>query len=62
LGPAHGRPARTKALQKLSIPAFLPSGRTIWIRRSGKPVFDENSVFQGYFGVSTDITDEITAR
>lgn len=51
-----------KPFKNFQFRRVLPSGRTIWIRSSGKPVFDENSVFQGYFGVSTDITDEITAR
>ncbi len=40
----------------------LPDGRTIWIRSSGKPVFDDNGAFQGYFGASSDITDHVVAR
>ena len=51
-----------KPFKNFQFRRVLPSGRAIWIRSSGKPVFDENGVFQGYFGVSTDITDEITAR
>jgi PAS domain S-box-containing protein len=40
----------------------LPHGGSLWIARSGKPVFDEEGAFQGYRGVCRDVTAEITAR
>jgi PAS domain S-box-containing protein len=36
-------------------------GSPIYVRTSGKPVFDANSCFLGYRGVSTDITASIRA-
>jgi PAS domain S-box-containing protein len=36
-------------------------GSPIYVRTSGKPVFDANGVFLGYRGVSTDITASIRA-
>jgi PAS domain S-box-containing protein len=36
-------------------------GSPIFVRTSGKPVFDANGVFLGYRGVSTDITASIRA-
>lgn len=40
----------------------LPDGNSIWISRSGTPVFDESGTFRGYRGVCRDVTAEITAR
>ena len=37
------------------------TGSPIYVRTSGKPVFDANGEFQGYRGVSTDITASIRA-
>jgi PAS domain S-box-containing protein len=36
-------------------------GSTIYVRTSGKPVFDTNGDFRGYRGVSTDVTAGIRA-
>ncbi len=36
-------------------------GSSIYVRTSGKPVFDANGAFLGYRGVSTDITASIRA-
>jgi len=50
-----------KPFKDFQIKRKLPNGRTIWIRSSGKPMFDDEGDFQGYFGASSDITDEIEA-
>ena len=39
-----------------------PQGETLWIARSGKPVFDGDSRFAGYRGVARNVTAEIRAR
>ncbi len=39
-----------------------PSGESLWIARSGKPVFDEAGAFKGYRGVARNVTPEIRAR
>lgn len=39
-----------------------PSGETLWIARSGKPVFDEAGAFKGYRGVARNVTAEMRAR
>ncbi|GAB4516918.1 MAG: hypothetical protein Kow00133_01010 [Amphiplicatus sp.] len=38
------------------------AGETVWISRSGKPVFDDQGVFKGYRGVGRNVTTEIAAR
>jgi PAS domain S-box-containing protein len=40
----------------------LPDGESIWIARSGKPVFAPDGAFQGYRGVCRDVTTEMRAR
>ncbi len=40
----------------------LPDGRIIWIRSSGAPIFTEAVEFKGYFGTSTEVTDQVAAR
>jgi len=37
-------------------------GQSLWIRASGIPFYNDKDEFQGYRGVSTDITAEVTAR
>ena len=37
-------------------------GELRWLSTSGKPVFDEHGTFQGYRGVSRDITSEMEAQ
>jgi diguanylate cyclase (GGDEF)-like protein/PAS domain S-box-containing protein len=32
-------------------------GRTLWIAVTGKPIFDENGTFQGYYGAGRDVTE-----
>jgi len=39
-----------------------PSGQTLWIARSGKPVFDADGNFLGYRGVARNVTAEMLAR
>lgn len=39
-----------------------PGGAPIWVSISGKPVFDDHGVFQGYRGVGQDITEQLKAR
>ena len=39
----------------------LDDGSEIWIKSSGKPIFDDQNQFIGYRGTNLDITDEITA-
>ena len=36
-----------------------PTGETIWISRSGKPVFTKEGLFAGYRGACRNITEEI---
>lgn len=38
------------------------NGETVWISRSGKPIFDDQGVFKGYRGVGRNVTAEISAR
>lgn len=36
-------------------------GELIWVALTGKPIFDENGVFQGYYGAGRDVTSsEVT--
>ncbi|MBT3532564.1 MAG: PAS domain S-box protein [Rhodospirillaceae bacterium] len=51
-----------KSFKDMEIRRDLPDGRTMWIRSSGRPIFDQDGAFQGYFGSSTDITDQVNAR
>jgi PAS domain S-box-containing protein len=37
-------------------------GRTLWIRLSGLPVFDEDGRFDGYRGVASDVTAQFMAE
>lgn len=39
-----------------------PQGETLWIARSGKPVFDAEGRFAGYRGVARNVTAEMQAR
>ena len=39
-----------------------PQGETLWIARSGKPVFDSDGSFAGYRGVARNVTAEMRAR
>jgi PAS domain S-box-containing protein len=39
-----------------------PAGETLWIARSGKPVFDASGTFKGYRGVARNVTAEMRAR
>jgi PAS domain S-box-containing protein len=39
-----------------------PSGDTLYIARSGKPVFADDGAFKGYRGVARNVTAEIRAR
>ncbi|MFN0025235.1 MAG: response regulator [Parvularculaceae bacterium] len=39
-----------------------PSGDTLWIARSGKPIFDQEGRFAGYRGVARNVTSEMRAR
>jgi PAS domain S-box-containing protein len=41
---------------------FRPSGDSLWIARSGTPVFDGDGAFVGYRGVCRDVTAEVRAR
>jgi len=38
------------------------SGKTVWIERSGKPVFGANGKFEGYRGVAHDISQRMNAK
>lgn len=38
------------------------SGSEKWLRSSGHPIFDEQGAFQGYRGVTTNITDQVQAE
>ncbi len=40
----------------------LDDGKSLWIARSGKPVFAEDGAFLGYRGACRDVTAEIAAR
>ena len=57
--PADARAA--PALSRSGVSHREPSGISVYIRTSGKPVFDANNQFLGYRGVSTDITASIRA-
>jgi|HubBroStandDraft_1064217.scaffolds.fasta_scaffold00199_24 PAS domain S-box-containing protein len=39
----------------------FPDGRQVWIKTNGIAVFDSDGAYQGYFGVSKDVTTEIEA-
>ncbi|MEZ5914764.1 MAG: response regulator [Parvularculaceae bacterium] len=39
-----------------------PDGKSIWLARSGKPVFSERGEFRGYRGVGRNVTSEMIAR
>ncbi|MCH6590083.1 MAG: diguanylate cyclase [Proteobacteria bacterium] len=41
---------------------YVPDGRTLHLRISGRPVFDADGVFRGYRGVGTDITSRRRAE
>ncbi len=51
-----------KPFMDLHLRRDLPDGRTIWIRSSGTPVFSETGEFRGYFGASTEVTEQVAAR
>ncbi len=38
------------------------NGRSVWIERNAKPVFDEDGEFKGYRGVAHDISERMKAR
>jgi signal transduction histidine kinase/CheY-like chemotaxis protein len=40
----------------------LPDRASIWVARSGKPIFDESGQFRGYRGADRDITLQIKAE
>jgi PAS domain S-box-containing protein len=54
--------ARREPFKDVVSELTLPDGRTIWVSRSGKPVFDAAGVFKGYRGACRDVTTEILAR
>ncbi len=41
---------------------FEQSGRSLWIERSAKPVFDADGAFKGYRGVAHDISESMAAK
>ncbi len=40
----------------------INGGKSFWMKRSAKPVFDENGAFKGYRGVATDVTARVEAQ
>ncbi len=40
----------------------LPNGKTLWIKTSAVPMFDEKGAFRGYRGVVMDITERMRAE
>ncbi|MFQ5564020.1 MAG: response regulator [Parvularculaceae bacterium] len=38
------------------------TGKTLWVSRSAKPIFDERGTFKGYRGVARDVTAEVEAH
>ena len=40
----------------------LGDGKTLWMERSAKPVFDDKGAFMGYRGVASDVTARVEAR
>lgn len=39
-----------------------PSGDLVYVRISGKPIFDENGIFKGYRGAGSNITAQVEAE
>jgi len=37
-------------------------GRLVWVSMSGSPIYDDNGVFAGYRGVTTDVTETVEAN
>ena len=37
-------------------------GKTVWVERNAKPVFDKDGSFKGYRGVARDVSDRVEAR
>ncbi len=48
--------AERRPFRNFEYPAVRPDGRMVWFRVSGKPRFDAQKQFQGYFGIASDIT------
>ncbi|MCB2096864.1 MAG: response regulator [Parvularculaceae bacterium] len=54
--------ARREAFKDAVTELIRADGSTVWIARSGKPVFSDEGEFLGYRGVGRDVTAEMTAR
>ena len=53
----HHRPFRD-----FEFPTPLADGQMIYLRISGKPIFDDNGVFTGYRGTGCEVTREVEAQ
>ncbi len=54
--------ARRVAFRDIFVQRRLPNGERIWFSLSGRPHFDDNGAFEGYWGVGRDVTDLVQAR
>lgn len=45
-----------RPFRNFEYPGVRPDGRVVWFRVSGKPRFDGDGRFAGYFGIASDIT------
>ena len=55
--PAHQRTLEAhRPFRNFEYPGLRPDGRMVWFRVSGKPRFDAQGQFIGYFGIASDIT------
>ncbi|BAL23520.1 nitrogen regulation protein NR(II) [Azoarcus sp. KH32C] len=52
--------AEHRPFRNFEYPGKGPDGRLLWFRVSGKPRFDEQGRFAGYFGIASDITSKKT--
>ena len=43
-------------------PLGAPDGETVWLRASGKPIYDDQGRFVGYRGVAANVTDQAMAE
>ncbi len=49
--------AARRAFRDVVAPMTLPGGRGVWVRASGKPILDDQGVFQGYRCMISDVTE-----
>lgn len=56
--PAHQKMLEAhQPFRNFEYPGVRPDGRLVWFSVSGKPRFDQQGVFVGYFGIASNVTE-----